>query len=340
MVNELTGDGGTLTVEAVHVSPAFVFVSVLLNQIGVPVPVVPTLIVAGAIAEGDGGLLGMMGLYLAAIAACAIADGSWYLAGRRYGGAVMGLFCRISLTPDVCISQAHRQFERWGSNTLIIAKFVPGLAIIAPPIAGATRMHPMRFGISTLVGGSLWAGLALGAGRLIRPQVEHWLPHIVTIGSIAAAVVGAVLASYVVFKWWERHRYSLQLRTARITATDLHDRILSRSPPLIVDVRTHTAYSFAPHRIPGAIHMPLQEISRHAQHLSRDREIVLYCTCPNEASAAQAARLLMKAGTERVRSLDGGLEAWIQAGYAVESPTMAVTLDAARGDALSGTHEF
>jgi membrane protein DedA with SNARE-associated domain/rhodanese-related sulfurtransferase len=280
--------------------------------------VLPTLIIAGALAEDNGHLLGLTGLYLAAIAACAIADLTWYLAGRRYGGAVMGIFCRISLTPDVCISQAHRKFERWGSNALIIAKFIPGLAMIAPPIAGATRMHPLRFGISTLIGGCLWAGAALGAGRLIRPQVEQWLHQFATIGSIAATVVGGILAGYVAFKWYERHRYFLRLRTARISVADLHDRILSRSPPLIVDVRTHTAISLAPHRIPGAIHVPLQEISRHAGQLSPDREIVLYCACPREASAAQAARLLMKAGTEKIRSLDGGLGAWISAGYPVD----------------------
>lgn len=319
----MTASIDTLPVETMHVSPTFVFVCVLLNQIGVPVPVVPTLIIAGALAVDDDRLVGLTGLYLAAIVACAIADVIWYLAGRRYGGAVLGIFCRISLTPDVCISQAHRQFERWGSNALIIAKFIPGLAMIAPPIAGATRMHPLRFGISTLVGGSLWAGVALGAGRLIRPQVEQWLPRFAAIGSIAATVVGALLASYVAFKWWERRRYRLRPRTARITVADLQVRILSGSPPLIVDVRTHTAISLAPHRIPGAIHIPLQDIPRHAGRFSADREIVLYCACPNEASAAQAARLLMKAGTEKIRSLDGGLGAWISAGYPVESPTTA-----------------
>ena len=336
----MTATIATLSTGAVHVSPTFVFVSVLLNQIGVPVPVVPTLIVAGALAVDDGRLLGLTGLYLAAIAACAIADATWYLAGRRYGGAVMGIFCRISLTPDICISQAHRQFERWGSNALIIAKFIPGLAIIAPPIAGATRMHPLRFGISTLVGGCLWAGVALGAGRLIRPQVEQWLPHFAAIGTIAATVVGALLASYVGFKWWQRHQYFLRLRTARITVADLHDRTISRSPPLIVDVRTHTAISLAPQRIPGALQIPLQDISRHAEQWSADREIVLYCTCPNEASAAQAARLLMKAGTERIRSLDGGLAAWISAGYAVESPNTTAMPEPSHGNSIGGTLEY
>ncbi len=225
----MTTSIGTPSLGALHVSPTFVFVSVLLNQMGVPIPVVPTLIVAGAIAEDDGGLMGLTVMYLAAIAACVIADGTWYLAGRRYGGAVMAILCRISLTPDVCISQAHRQFERWGSNVVIIAKFIPGLSIIAPPIAGATRMHPLRFAISTLLGGGLWAAMALGAGRWIRPQVEKWLPHIATVGSIAAAVVGATLATYVAFKWWERQRYSARLRTASITVADLHDSMHSPS---------------------------------------------------------------------------------------------------------------
>ncbi len=183
-----------------HVSPAFVFVSVLLNQMGVPIPVLPTLILAGAMAERNGYLGGLAGLYLAAIAACAIADGGWYIAGRRYGGALMGMFSRISRTTQACIGEAHRQFERWGSNALVIAKFIPGLSLIAPPVAGATGMHPLRFTLSTLLGGSLWAAVALGAGRLIRPQVEHGMYHLTAIGSSAAAAAGAALAGYVAFR--------------------------------------------------------------------------------------------------------------------------------------------
>ena len=309
-------------VSAVHIGPTLVFVNVLLNQIGLPIPVLPTLILAGAVA-GDGGA-GLTGLFLATITACAIADGNWYLAGRRHGGAVMRMLCRVSLTPDVCVSQAHSRFERWGSNALIVGKFVPGLAIIAPPIAGATRMHPLRFALSTVLGACLWAGAALAAGRLIHPQVERWLPHLAGIGSIAAVGLAAALASFIAFKWWERRRFFLMLRMARITVADLYERMESQPAPLIVDARTHTAHGLEPRRIPGAIHVPLQEIQRHVQKLPPDREIILYCTCPNEASAAQAAKLLMKRGFTSVRPLHGGLEAWIAAGYAVESPPPGV----------------
>lgn len=196
----MTAGAATPSMGALHVGPTFVFVSVLLNQMGVPIPVLPTLILAGAMAERDGYLGGLAGLYLAAIAACAIADGGWYIAGRRYGGALMGMFSRISRTAQACVDEAHRQFERWGSNALVIAKFIPGLSLIAPPVAGATGMHPLRFTLSTLLGGGLWAAVALGAGRLIRPQVKHWLPQLAALGSIAAAAAGAALAGYVAFR--------------------------------------------------------------------------------------------------------------------------------------------
>src|SRR5258708_9763868 len=115
----------------------------LANQLGLPVPVIPTLIVAGAWAAQ--GTISPVALFAAAITACVAADSVWFLAGRIYGNGVMKLLCRISLTPDSCVSETQSRFERWGSNALLVAKFVPGLSLIAPPLAGATRMPWLRF---------------------------------------------------------------------------------------------------------------------------------------------------------------------------------------------------
>jgi membrane protein DedA with SNARE-associated domain/rhodanese-related sulfurtransferase len=298
-----------------------VFLNVLLNQLGVPLPVIPTLILAGAFASD--GRLSVGGLLASAIAACVLGDTAWYLSGRFYGNRVMKLLCRVSLTPDSCVSQTQARFEHWGANALIAAKFVPGLSLVAPPLAGATRMSFVQFSVFSAIGSVLWVGMYVAGGVLLKPQIDRLLPRLQAIGGFAVALIAALLAIYVAYKWWQRHRFLVFLRMARITVGELYRMLDTGVAPLIVDVRSQTALSLEPRRIPGALHVPVQDMERHIRELPRDREIVLYCTCPNEASAAKVARMLMGYGFRRVRPLYGGLDAWIAAGYAVE--TMSAT---------------
>jgi membrane protein DedA with SNARE-associated domain/rhodanese-related sulfurtransferase len=312
---------------------AVVFANVLMEQIGLPIPAIPTLVVAGALAAE--GKLSAPLLFVAALVACSLADVAWYIAGRRYGNGVMKLLCRISLTPDSCVSETQARFERWGVNALVIAKFIPGLATIAPPLAGATRIGWLSFLFFNTLGGILWVGAGLGGGMLLGPQMEALLTRLDNIGTSAGIVIVALFAAYIAFKWWERRRFFLMLRMARIGVDELYRLIDAGAAPLIVDVRSLTAQALQPQRIPGAMHVPLHAVDRHVKHLPRDREIILYCTCPNEASAAQVAKLLMNSGFAKVRPLHGGLDAWIAAGYEVEGlPTGEPTVI---GPAASGT---
>ncbi len=293
-----------------------VALNVLVDQIGLPVPAMPTLIVAGAMAAV--GRLSIGPLFAWSVIACVAPDFGWYLIGRAYGIRVLKTLCRISLEPDSCVSQTQSRFERWGVNSLLVAKFVPGLAIIAPPLAGAMRIGRLRFLALSAAGAAIWVGFGLAAGELFRAQIEVSLARLVRIGDVAGAAVGVALAAYIVYKWWERLRFYRALRMARITVTDLYELIQAGAQPSIIDVRSSTARALEPRWIPGAIHVPLEAVGLHVNHLPKDREIVLYCTCPSEASAARVARILMRHGFKRVRPLFGGLDAWIQAGYAVE----------------------
>ncbi|HVR94053.1 MAG TPA: DedA family protein/thiosulfate sulfurtransferase GlpE [Casimicrobiaceae bacterium] len=295
---------------------AIVFANVLIEQIGVPVPAIPTLVIAGALAA-EGKLSGPL-VFAVAIAACSLADVAWYLAGRRFGNGVMKMLCRISLTPDFCVSETQARFERWGVNALVIAKFVPGLATIAPPLAGATRIGWPQFLVFNTLGATLWVGAGLGGGMLLGPQMEWLLTRLDAIGSVAIVIIVALLAAYIAFKWWERRRFFTMLRMARIGVDELYRLIDAGLKPVIVDVRSPTARALEPRRIPGALHVPLHAVDHHVKDLPRDREIILYCTCPNEASAAQVAKILMNSGFAKVRPLHGGLDAWIEAGYEVE----------------------
>jgi membrane protein DedA with SNARE-associated domain/rhodanese-related sulfurtransferase len=300
---------------------AVVTLNVLLDQIGLPVPAVPTLILAGALA-GDSPLFGLE-LFAGAWIACLMPDIGWFLAGRFYGGRVMKTLCRISLNPDSCVSQTQLRFERWGPGAILFAKFVPGLAIIAPPLAGATGMRWPRFLLLSAISAALWVGAALGVGALLKPQIILVLPHMQHVASAAAVLIGSVLAVYIAYKWWERWRFYRALRMARISVGELYELIEAGAAPVIVDVRSATARALEPRQVPGALPITLQEVASHLGQLPRDREIVLYCSCPNEASAAQVARVLVEHGFKRVRPLHGGLDAWIAAGYAAESVPQA-----------------
>jgi len=167
-----------------------VVLNVFLDQVGLPVPAVPTLLVVGALAADDR-LLGLQ-LFVGGSLACLVPDLGWYLAGRVYGSRVMKTLCRISLNPDSCVSQTQLRFERWGPGAILFAKFVPGLAIIAPPLAGATGMAWPRFLLLSSSSAMLWVGLILSAGALLKPQIQLLMPHAQHVASMAGAGIAAL----------------------------------------------------------------------------------------------------------------------------------------------------
>jgi membrane protein DedA with SNARE-associated domain/rhodanese-related sulfurtransferase len=297
---------------------AVVAINVLLNQLGLPVPVVPTLVLAGAIAAN--GQLPLGWLFLAAVSACVVADCIWYGIGQKYGIRVLKVLCQISLEPDSCVSETESQFDRWGVNSLVIAKFVPGWATIAPPLAGAMRIGWLRFIALSTLAAILWAGAGLFAGVLFNTQIERLMIRLDQFGSIALAAGLLLLTAYVGYKWWERRRFYQMLRMARISVAELSELIQSGAAPLIIDVRSPTARTLEPRWIPGALHISLPDVGVHLKGLPRDRDIILYCTCPSEASAARVAKILMNHGFKQVRPLHGGLDAWVAAGHAIERP--------------------
>jgi len=191
--------------------------------------------------------------------------------------------------------------------------------LLAPPLAGATRIGWLPFLVCTTIGGALWVAVGVGGGMLLASQIERLLTYVERYGGVAVFVIGAIVAGYVAFKWWERHRFYTMLRMARISVDELYRLMDAGVAPLIVDVRSQIARTLEPRYIPGALHLPMHGFEEHVRELPRDREIILYCSCPNEASAAQVAKLLIDHGFVRVRPLLGGLEAWIAAGHPVES---------------------
>lgn len=256
-------------------TPLVVF-NVFLVQIGLPIPAVPTLVVAGAMTRD--GKLSSTAILIGSVFASLAADWIWFLLGRRYGYRILRTLCRISLSPDSCVRDTESRFERWGMPSLLVAKFVPGFATIAPPLAGATKGSTMAFLLYDAGGAFLWAGAAVASGRLFHRAIDRVIQALENLGAWSIALLIAALIIVVAVKWWQRYRFIQRLRLARITPKELFEMIENKRDSLIFDVRTAGALRRDPRRIPLALVIPGDRIPEHVADLDRDHEIILYCT--------------------------------------------------------------
>jgi membrane protein DedA with SNARE-associated domain/rhodanese-related sulfurtransferase len=247
-----------------------------------------------------------------------IADSTWYWMGRRYGNQVLRVVCRLALSPDSCVRTTEQAFARWGLKSLAVAKFIPGFSMVAPPLAGAMRVRLSSFLFFDLVAAVLWSSVGIGAGLIFYRQVDRMLAALTRLGGWAPVVGGILLAAFVAGKWVQRRRFYRTLRMARISVGELKRLVDIGANPVVFDVRTATARERDPQRIPGAIAFDISQVDAVVAELPGERQVILYCNCPSEASAARIARLLMDRGVRSVRPLAGGLQAWIDAGFRAE----------------------
>jgi membrane protein DedA with SNARE-associated domain len=253
---------------------SLVFANVFLEQIGIPIPALPTLVVAGALAAR--GRLSLLPLLGAALAASVLADAVWYLVGRWKGHKVLRLVCRISLSPDSCVRQTESLFERRGMISLLFAKFIPGYNTVAPPLAGAMGTSLPAFLLWDALGSLLWIGSGVGVGWVFHTAVGRALDYLDTLGLWALIVLAVGFALVVTVKYLQRRRLLRLLELARITVYELRALIDKGQAPTIVDVRTQSR--FREGRIPGALRMTFEELDEKLAGVPREREVVLYCT--------------------------------------------------------------
>ena len=291
-----------------------VFAASFAARLGLPVPAAAVLVVTGALlAAGD---ISLAGVVLAAVAVNLLGDGAWFYAGRRFGYRFMRLLCRISLAPDSCVRRGESLIGDWGGLSLVAAKFVPGVSVVAPPMAGALGMSVPRF-IGFDIGAALiWTGLFLGLGWGFRNQIQDVLAVMAQAGGIATMALGALLVVFLVVRWWRRRAFMRLTGMPRISVDELHEMLAGDEPPLVIDVRGAAGRQVDPRRIPGALSYTLKALQQRGLDLSAaaGRDVVLYCNCPNEVSAAQAARVLLARGARRALPLTGGLDAWVASG--------------------------
>lgn len=292
-----------------------VFLNVLLEQGGLPLPSWPLLIVAGALAFSGAGLIPPI---FAAAAASVIADTGWYVAGARWGRKVLAILCRVSLSPDSCVRQTENVFTRIGPTALLFVKFLPGLGIVTVAMSGITGVSIPLFLLLDGIGAAAFVAVPILLGRIFHDAVDVVLMTLAQLGQYGAILLVAALALYIAVRWIKRQAFIRQLRMDRITVTELAQLIDGGKNPVIFDVRP-AEIRLRDGIIPGARVAHPSDIETALHEFPRDAQIVVYCSCPNEASAALAAQHLRRAGFKTIRPLLGGIEAWEKAGYPIAS---------------------
>jgi membrane protein DedA with SNARE-associated domain len=254
---------------------AILFLWVLLEQAGLPVPAVPVLLGVGALAGH--GRMSLAAALCLAIAASLPPDIAWFELGRRRGARVLGILCRVSLEPDSCVRRTENLFMQRGQGTLLIAKFLPGLSTVSPPLAGIVGMGRGRFVFLDALGALLWAGFWIALGYVSSDGIEVVAAHAARLGNWLLAVIGGMLAAYVLGKYLQRRRFLRRLRMAQIMPEELKQRLDAGDDLVVIDVRSPIEVDAVPHAIPGARWIAAEDIDRRRAEIPSDREIVVYC---------------------------------------------------------------
>jgi len=252
------------------------FFWILVEQLGLPLPGLPLLLAAGALAGG--GHLNLAAAVSLPVLACMCADFLWFQIGRHRGIAVLGWICRLSLEPDSCVRRTEDAFMRHGAKSLLISKFVPGLNLAAAPLAGIFRMRIRRFLPFDALGALFWAGGYVVVGFAFTEQIEMVAHYALRLGESLLILLLAGLFAYIGWKYFQRRRFLRDLRIARVTPEELKEMLDTCEKIQIVDLRHAIDFAAEPQTVPGALHFDPKEIEQHKELISRDRDIVLYCT--------------------------------------------------------------
>ncbi len=286
-----------------------VFTNVLMQQLGLPVPAVPTMLLAGSLVFAK---IDLVEILIAATVASVIADWVWYHAGRIFGYRVLAVLCKLSINPSSCVTQTETRFVRWGLSSLLIAKFIPGFSTVAPPIAGALRMSQTGFLLASAAGAALWAGLAIMAGWIFQDTVQQLITVMEQHAGNAALFIAVLIATWLSWKVWQRYRFRHFCAVPHITPEELIEMMTHERPPLFLDLRGPTMIAETG-PVLGAHAAEQDFLLDTVGDWPKDQPIVTMCACPEDATAVQVARQLLNAGYVSVRPLKGGYDAWLNA---------------------------
>jgi membrane protein DedA with SNARE-associated domain len=253
-----------------------VFAAVLAESLGVPLPSFPVILLGASMLRSAHFTL--LGLLLVSAMAALTGDLVWFVLGRLRGRSILRLLCSISLNPDSCVSRTENIFVRHGLKSLLISKFVPGLNTVAPPLAGMTKISPLRFAMFDLAGIVIWASSALALGVMFRTEIEWVLAWVATFGRLGVLILAVLLTGWLLLKWVERRRFYQLLEKSRITAPEVKELLDQGHEIVIVDLRSDFSYENDAVKIPGAIHIPPKHFEERYKEIPLGRPVVMYCT--------------------------------------------------------------
>lgn len=253
-----------------------VFLAVLGENLGLPIPSFAVVLAAASLASEM--RFTLAGVAVVSGVAALLGDVVWYILGRFRGRPILRILCSLSLNPDSCVSRTENLFERHGLKSLLVAKFIPGLNTVAPPLAGMLFIPPLRFILVDLVGIGIWAGAAIGLGWIFRMQIMHLMGWLDAFGKLGLAVLAALVAGWAAFKWMERRRFYKLLERSRISAPELKERLERGENIVVVDLRTEMTYRVDGLKVKGAIHIPPGQFERRYKEIPTGRTVVMYCT--------------------------------------------------------------
>jgi len=299
------------------------FFWVMTEQIGVPIPSAPLLITAGTLTATH--RLNLPLVLIAIVLGCLASDTTWYFMGKRYGGAVVRLLCRLSMESNTCVKKTEGYFTRNGERALLLAKFIPGLGTVAAPIAGQTGMPLHLFLTYDAIGALLWALAFTLGGRFFGDFLKHHPDAFPSVTHVAGIVFVLLLIGFLIYRFSRQRAFIKEMRTARLEPDELKTMLDNGQQVYIVDLRHPLDYLPDPRTLPGAILYTPDKLVEHTDTIPRDRDVVLFCTCPSEATAAKMALTLRKMGVYRVRPLRGGFDEWKRLGFPLEEIPEAAT---------------
>ncbi len=298
------------------------FAWILVEQFGIPLPATPILLAAGALsAEHE---LDFKLALLAGLVASLIADSSWFFIGRRYGNFVLRTLCKLSLEPTVCVRRTQNTFGRNHAVTLLFAKFVPGVATLAAPVAGQNGMGYGKFLLYDAIGVTTWLAVLLTAGRLFGDLLKRNVNLLNWAGRFSGGLLLLAIVGFFVARVLRRRLILKNLVASRLEPQDLKRQLDAGEQVYIVDLRHPLELLPDPRTLPGALLFSPDTLAARHLEIPRDRDVVLFCTCPSEATAAKTAMALHKLGIERVRPLRGGYDEWKRLGFPLDAVTTAI----------------
>jgi membrane protein DedA with SNARE-associated domain/rhodanese-related sulfurtransferase len=281
------------------------------QQLCLPVPAMLLLMTAGALAADGKAELHLPLVLLAGVAGCLAADGIWFWLGRRWGSGILRVVYSLTSDPRASRERSGIIFDRWGAKLLLVAKLIPGLDSIAPPLAGASGASVSAFLVYDTGGSLVWSGAYVLLGFVLYRQLAVVMRNMERFSTLLVWVVGVPLATYVLWRAAHLVRMIRHLRLRRISPVLLQEKIDKHSRLVIFDLLHYEAHGAEIAGIPGALRVdPVRfRTSRNVQ-IPPDIDIVLYCSSRNEFVSARVAEALERRGVSRVWVLEGGLDAW------------------------------